>query len=158
MVGKVPYICGPLTDFPTDVNPHEAKEFYSRLGDIFLAIIGARAFVPHEYFDPIQFAHFTDIEVYLAESGQITQRTSLLVVAHVAPTTGGGCEIALAADLKIPIVWLCPRSKKISRYPLGLTKDKRTFQDLLRYDNFDHAVEVLRKWAEVFFGQQSSLS
>jgi len=86
---KIPYICGALTEFPQGADPKEVKAFYSRLGDAFLPIIGERAFVPHERFDPLQFPHFTDEGVFDAESEQIIKRTSLIVAVNEGPTWGG---------------------------------------------------------------------
>ena len=148
---KIPYICGTLTEFPHGINPEKVKSFYSRLGDVFSPIIGARAFVPHERFDPVQFPHFTDEQVFDAENEQITKRTSLIVAVNEGPTWGGGAEISIAGEHKIPVVFLNPKHRKIARFITGLAKRKGIFQGVIEYNSFDEAIVFLNKWANKFF-------
>lgn len=147
---KVPYICGALTKFPSEIDPQEVKNLYSRFGDVFQRLIGVRAFVPHEHYDPIKFPHFEDTEITDAELGQIIHRTSILVVVNVAPTTGGGIEIAFAAMHKVPVVFFSPK-EKISRIVTGTPKKFGVFQGIKYFSNFDEAILVLRDWISEYF-------
>ena len=54
----VAYICGPLTELPEEVC-EQAKCFYSQLADVCEEVMGERAFVPHEHYDPVAHASFT---------------------------------------------------------------------------------------------------
>ena len=115
---KTPYLCSSLTELSLNLQD-EVKEFLSAIGDGCKAVLGVRAFVPHEHYDPVKYPHFKDTDVFDAESTQISERTSLVVVVYLEPSWGGGAEIALAGECKIPVLFLCPTGKKISRYVSG---------------------------------------
>jgi hypothetical protein len=55
---KVPYICGPLTELPPDEQT-SVKLFYQHIADVCQKVIGVRAFVPHEHYDPIKNAGYS---------------------------------------------------------------------------------------------------
>ena len=74
MPQKTAYVCGPLTELSPEV-AQNAKIFYERIADVCQGIMGVRAFVPHEHYDPIKHAHFTPEQVDRAERDQIFQRT-----------------------------------------------------------------------------------
>lgn len=143
---KVPYVCGPLTELPPPIMD-EVKAFYSRIGDLIGQLSGHRAFVPHEHYDPIKFAHFTPTEIDVAERHQVCQKTSLLIAINVAPSWGSGIEVEMARQSNVPAVILSPSGKKISRLLLG----NPAIKDVVAYDNYDHALENLEEWiAKVF--------
>lgn len=114
------YVCGPLTEL--DPSDQEAvKSLYSQIGDRVAEVTGLRAFVPHEHYDPVAAAHFTPQEVYAAESRQILDQTSALLVIAIEPTWGGGVEVGLcnlAKDHRIadvPVVVFAPSEKLEAR-------------------------------------------
>jgi len=145
MISKAPYICGALTELPVE-EKEPVKAFYSQLADICQDVLGRRAFVPHECYDPAKFAEVEDVVVYDAESSQVKNRTSLLVVVYIYPSWGGGGEIELAGDFGVPVLFLCPAGKRISRYPSGSTKRKNVFQGVIVYENPNDALLKFRKW------------
>ena len=115
---KFLYICGPLTELPLETQ-QLIKSFYSVLADLCEKETGQRAFVPHEYFDPIKHSTFSPKEVDMEERKQICAKTSLLIVVAIAPSWGGGIEVEMANNNDIPIVILAEQGKKISRLLLG---------------------------------------
>lgn len=117
--GKVPYICGPLTELSEEM-AEIARTLYLDIAGFTEIFLGQRAFVPHEHFDPLVNKNATAEEVYLTESKRIRRKTSLLIVVAIAPSWGGGAEIQLANESKVPILILKPAGKNISRYILGM--------------------------------------
>lgn len=116
MSPKVAYVCGPLTELDPADQP-AVKSLYSQIGDQVAYVCGPRAFVPHEHYDPIKAAHFSPQEVYAAESAQILERTSVLLVVAIEPTWGGGVEVGLCNLAKgrgiadVPVVVFAPDDK-----------------------------------------------
>ncbi|HRH23899.1 MAG TPA: hypothetical protein PK295_04720, partial [Candidatus Magasanikbacteria bacterium] len=99
---KVPYICGPLTEL--DPKDHaRIKILYSQLGDVCERVLGVRAFVPHEHYDPIIHASYTPQQIDAAERTQVCENTSLLVVVAEAPSWGGGIEVEMAWRSNVPV-------------------------------------------------------
>lgn len=115
---KVAYICGPLTDLPLEVQI-ETKILYELLGSVCEYELGFRGFVPHEHTDPIKHAHFTAQEVYKRDFEQVSKRTSVLIIVAVAPSWGGGMEVAWAQSANVPIIVMIPAGKKTSRLLRG---------------------------------------
>ncbi len=66
---KTAYVCGPLTELPPETQA-QVKTFYERIGDLHGELFGRRAFVPHEYYDPIKHAHFTPQDVIAPNGGR----------------------------------------------------------------------------------------
>jgi hypothetical protein len=102
---KSAYICGPLTELPPD-QKGQAKAFYEAVGALASRITGTEAFVPHKHYDPVVHANFTPPEVYGAESEQIYNHTSIIIVVALAPSWGGGGEVQMANERGIPVVIL----------------------------------------------------
>ena len=112
MSKKIPYVCGPLTELPSDLM-ESIKNFYTEIGDLFKDLIGERAFVPHEHFDPIKFAHFTPKEIDNVERDQVCNKTSVVIAVYVAPSWGSGIEVEMARQSDVPVIILCaPKVKK----------------------------------------------
>ena len=121
---KPAYICGPLTE----LNPAKAvlaQDLYSAMADVLKETTGIRAFVPHEHYDPILHANFTAREVYEAESAQVMEHTSLLVIVPIAPSWGGGIEAQMANFADIPAIVVKEDHQKLSRLLMGLPNIKR---------------------------------
>jgi hypothetical protein len=135
---KVAYICGALTELPIEVQI-PTKRFYSRLGDVCGNVLGHRAFVPHEHYDPIANASFTPQEVFDAESLQIEENTNFLIIVAIAPSWGGGIEAFMAKTKKVPIILLIPAGRKVSRLLRGLPN----IYTMIEYTNEDDACEQL---------------
>jgi hypothetical protein len=135
---KVAYICGPLTELSCN-EQKQIKRLYSRLADVCELISGARAFVPHEHFDPIKHSQYTPAEVDSAERYQIHEHTCILIVVAIAPSWGGGIEVEMANQKSIPVVILRPSGKQVSRLLLGNPTVIYEFS----YKSEDHAVELL---------------
>ncbi|OGG44202.1 hypothetical protein A2841_04175 [Candidatus Kaiserbacteria bacterium RIFCSPHIGHO2_01_FULL_48_10] len=108
---KTAYICGPLTELPPK-NRRKAKRFYESLAGAFWDVTGTSAFVPHQHFDPVKHSRFTPVEVDAVERKRVCECTSLLVVAAIAPSWGGGIEVEMARESNVPVVILC-RQKKL---------------------------------------------
>ena len=141
-MSRVPYIGGPLTDLPVEIQS-EIKAFYSQLGEVFFGVMGQRAFVPHEHCDPIAMGHLTPPEVDAIERPQICERTSLFVAVDLFPSTGMGIEVEMAYRSGVPIVILANEGKRISR----LFNGNPGIADVLRYTSYSDAICKLRSWA-----------
>ena len=141
--GKIPYICGPLTELPLDDQAH-VKRFYERLADACKDAWDVRAFVPHEHYDPVRHADFTPAQVDAAERRQVCERTSVLVAAAIAPTWGGGIEVEMAYRSGVPIILLCNRAKLAARKISRLLRGNPGVWGILTYDTEDEAIWELR--------------
>ncbi|MBI1866182.1 MAG: hypothetical protein HY005_00355 [Candidatus Staskawiczbacteria bacterium] len=115
---KTAYVCGPLTELSPET-AQEAKSFYERIGDVCQEITGIRAFVPHEHYDPLKHPDFTPQQVDEAERDQVCNKTSVLIVAPIAPSWGGGIEVEMARQSGVPVVIICEKGRKISRLLKG---------------------------------------
>ena len=119
---KRAYISGPLTGLAKG-GQHSTTRFYERIADMFERITGMRAFLPHEHYDPIKHQDYSAREVDDAERRQITEGTSILIAVAVAPSWGGGIEVEMANQSRIPVIILCRKddlaARKISRLLLG---------------------------------------
>jgi hypothetical protein len=148
---KVPYICGPLTELPLEMQGW-VRPFYSRIADVCEQEIGKRPFVPHEHYDPIVHAKFLPREVYEKEVHQIREKTSILIVAAVAPSWGGGIEAGIAGLDNIPIILLRPIGKAVSRLLLGIP----SIICQIVYDSQENALSVLKNMLRSEFAKQLS--
>jgi len=116
--GKVPYVCGPLTELPVE-GQRAVKELYCKIADVCQSSLGVRAFVPHEHYDPVANADFTPWQVDEAERRQVCERTSVLIVIALAPSWGGGIEVEMANRSGVAAVVYHPAEKKVSRLLRG---------------------------------------
>ncbi len=118
----VAYVCGPLTELLPDER-NRTKKFYERIADVCETVLGMRAFVPHEHFDPISRPDPTPYEVDEKERHQVCVCTSHLIVVPLAPSWGGGIEVEMAYRNGVPVILLCDekrlRAKQISRLLRG---------------------------------------
>jgi len=103
---KTPYVCGPLTELSIGIQK-SVKSFYVHIADACKQVIGRRAFVPHERYDPIKYPDFSPAEIDRVEREQVCEKTSLLVVAAIAPSWGGGIEVEMAYRSNVPVLILC---------------------------------------------------
>lgn len=115
---KIPYVCGPLTELPVETQK-SVKSFYLHIADACKQVIGRRAFVPHERYDPIKYPDFSPAEIDRVEREQVCEKTSLLIVAAITPSWGGGIEVEMACRSNVPVLILCKKDKKISRLLRG---------------------------------------
>ena len=142
-VEKTAYVCGPLTELPLETQAL-VKKFYEEIADVCFEVLGIRAFVPHEHFDPIKHAKATPHDVDKAERMQVCKKTSVLIVVAVAPSWGGGIEVEMANCNEVPVVLLCEKEKfeqrKISRLLRGNPGVYRT----IVYESKINALAVLR--------------
>lgn len=143
MALKIPYVCGPLTELDLSLQVC-VKLFYTKIANACEEILGRRAFVPHEHYDPIRHADFSPCDVDKAERHQIYVNTSLLIVVPIAPSWGGGIEVEMAHRYGIPVLLLCERKKlkqgKISR----LLRGNPAVQKIIEYDNEANAIFLLQ--------------
>jgi len=100
---KVAYVCGPLTELPIGQR-EEIKLLYSRIGDLCKKVLGERAFVPHEHFDPVQHPNATPRKLDAAIRKQVSGKASVLIVLTFAPSWGGGIEVEIANANKVPVI------------------------------------------------------
>ena len=150
MVNKIPYVCGPLTELSSS-EQQSVKKFYEHIADVCEKVIGVRAFVPHEHYDPIKHAAFTPRDVDKAERNQVCNLTSLLVVAAIAPSWGGGIEVEMANQNNIPVIILCEKEKLENRKISRLLRGNPAIKDILIYTTEDEALKkVESKLKELF--------
>ncbi|SRR3990167_10940707 len=143
MLQKVAYVCGPLTELSAEL-AQVAKTFYERIGDACQEITGVRAFVPHEHFDPLKHPNFTPREVDEAERNQVCKKTSVLIVAPIAPSWGGGIEVEMANQSNVPVIIICKKDKRISR----LLKGNPAVKLIIEYSTQDQAILRLKRGIE----------
>ena len=140
---KTAYIDGPLTELE-ESQKKVVKSFYARIADVCGNVFGVRAFVPHEHFDPERHSKFTPQEVDVAERDQVCNKTSVLIVVAVAPSWGGGIEVEMAWQSKVPALVLCESKKlrtgKISR----LLRGNPAVQRVIEYETDEEALYLLR--------------
>jgi hypothetical protein len=140
MNGKSAYVCGPLTELPS-LSRVLAKRFYERIADACTDVLGERAFVPHEHFDPLVHVAFAPQQVDEAERRQVCERTNLLiVVVSFGPSWGGGIEVEMARQNDVPVIILRQEDKKVSRLLLG----NPAVRAVLSYKDEDEAISLLR--------------
>jgi len=140
MTQKIPYICGPLTELAADLQI-EVKDLYTALGDICLEILGVRAFVPHENYDPIKHAHYTPKQIDAVERNQVCQKTSVLVVVAVEPSWGAGIEVEMANRSDVPVIVFKDASRKLSRLLLG----NPGVREVIEYEQLEDIKNLLRE-------------
>lgn len=143
---QVPYVCGPLTDLMPE-HRERVLPFYEKIGDLCEEILGVRAFVPHEHFDPVTNPNATPDEVYATESVQVSQLTSLLIVVAEGPSWGGGMEVQMCNEWGTPIILMYPdRSLK---KPSRLLRGSPMIVHEIEYRDFTMAEVMLRSYLEV---------
>ncbi len=140
---KSAYICGPLTELPIE-DQARVKAFYAAIADVIEEVIGVRAFVPHEHFDPIRHANFTPADVDIAERNQVRKKTTFLVVVAIEPTWGGGIEVEMAYRSDVPVLLLCPRVKLEARRISRLLRGNPAVVHAIAYDDDADALGQLR--------------
>jgi hypothetical protein len=138
---KVPYICGPLIELILDIQ-EQTKAFYVKIADLCKKVIGKRAFVPHESYDPIKYPNFTPRQVDRAEREQVCEKTSLLIVIAIAPSWGGGIEVEIANGSEVPIVIFAKEGQKISRLLLG----NPAVWEIIYYKTEEDALKKIKKY------------
>ncbi len=137
---KQAYICGPLTELDLEELP-AVKNFCEKLADVCEKVLGVRAFVPHEHYDPIKYAHYTPLQIDEVERRQVCKETNLLVVVAVAPSWGGGIEVEMANVNKIPAVLLCAEKKLKDRRISRLLRGNPAFVEQIVYNDETDALE-----------------
>ena len=139
MADKTAYICGPLTEL-SEQEQKSVKSFYSRIADVCEGAAGKRAFVPHEHFDPIKHPSFLPAEVDRVERNQVCNLTSVLIVVAIAPSWGGGIEVEMANNNKIPVIILHQKGKGISR----LLRGNPAVAEIVAYGSEEEALNLLK--------------
>jgi hypothetical protein len=140
---KMAYVCGPLTELNRKI-VKKVKFFYERIGDVCEEVLGKRAFVPHEHFDPIKSPQFTPAEVDTAERDQVCNKTSVLIVVAIAPSWGGGIEVEMARQNNVPVVLLCEKKKLRKRKISRLLRGNSAIRAEIDYTTYDEALSKLR--------------
>lgn len=145
---KSAYICGPLTELPKRQREN-IKRFYEQIADLCQGVTGTRAFVPHEHYDPVKNPNPTPKEVYKVEYHQISKSTSCLIAVTIAPSWGGGMEVQMANEKKIPVILLCLREKLDKRKISRLLRGGDAVKAIISYNTKEEALVeleiVLRK-------------
>lgn len=139
---KCPYVCGPLTELPS-WQQESVKSFYTDIADVCQNVLGVRAFVPHEHFDPALHANFSPQEVDESERRQVCELTSCLIVVAIAPSWGGGIEVEMAYRSGVPIIILCEQQKIKDRKISRLLRGNPGVKAILAYKNKEQALELL---------------
>lgn len=121
-------------------NLEQAMNDYERIAAAIRAC-GYDVFLPHTRADESPTAD-PDVEIYERDFLQL--RESDLVVAHLGESSHGvGAEVALATQMKIPVIAILPMNVACSRFLLGLLKQNRARAH--RYMSLDAAVDWLRQ-------------
>lgn len=141
-LSKVPYICGPLTELPIETH-EEVKELYGDIADVCREVLGIRAFVPHEHFDPIKHRDFTPADVDKAEREQVCDKTSVLIVVAIAPSWGGGIEVEMAYRSNVPVIILCEEVKLEQRKISRLLRGNPGIAEVISYSSVEGALSSL---------------
>lgn len=142
--GKCPYVCGALTELPKR-RQEELKNFYSKIADVCGEVLGVRAFVPHEHYDPIKNASYTPEDVDRAERRQVCELTNLLIVATIAPSWGGGIEVEMAHRNNVPIILLCQKRKFEQRKISRLLRGSPAVRGIILYRTKEEALRELEE-------------
>jgi hypothetical protein len=111
---------------------------YERVG-LVCEEIGAVAYRPWRYTDPIADPHIPSREVY--ETDEYHVSTADLVIAYVGiPSLGVGQEIEIAKEHGVPVLLLCERRKPLSR----MTRGSPNVIDVIRFDDMEEALCQVR--------------
>jgi hypothetical protein len=140
---KSTYICGPLTELPKE-EQERVKFFYTVIANIVEEVMGVRAFVPHEHYDPIKNANYTSQEIDAAERAQVCTGTSLLLVVAIEPSWGGGIEVEMANQSGVPVVILCEQAKLEARRISRLLRGNPAVVQIIAYTSEEDALAQLR--------------
>ncbi len=138
---KRPYICGPLTDLPVNLQAG-VKQLYQNLAEVCQEELGVRGYVPHEHTDPIMHASISAAEVHDRDKQIVCNNSDYIIAVPLFPSTGAGMEIGWAEDHMIPVILLLPAGKKITRLVLG----SPAVVARLEFETLATAPEVLRKY------------
>ena len=146
---KSVYVCGPLTELPAE-QQERVKRFYERIADLCEEVLGVRAFVPHEHYDPVKHADYEPPQVDQAERRQVCECTSCLVVVTVAPSWGGGIEVEMANQSEVPVILVCERKKLEERKVSRLLRGNPAVMAIIQHETEQEALSQLKvKLAEV---------
>ena len=120
-----------------------ARRLYERIADT-CATAGMQAFLPHLSNDPARHPDVDAIEVFRRDLKALSAAD--LVVAYLGiASTGVGAELAMAADLGIPILAIYAKGDRVSRFVLGLLRAHNAQE--LRVEMDDLQTELLRELA-----------
>jgi hypothetical protein len=147
MKTKIPYVCGPLTELAPD-EQESVKLFYQHIADVCEKVIGIRAFVPHEHYDPVNHIVHTPQDVDRAEREQVCNRTSLVIVAAIAPSWGGGIEVEMANQNNVPVIILCEEEKLKNRKISRLLRGNPAVRDVMTYSTNEEALEKIKDYLQ----------
>lgn len=136
------YVCGPLTELPTD-RQEKIKKFYVKIADLAQEVLGVRGFVPHEHYDPAKHANFEPSEVDMAERKQICELTSCLIAVPVAPSWGSGIEVEMAYRSNVPVVILCDKEKLAQKKVSRLLRGNPAVKSIISYSSEKEALDLL---------------
>lgn len=139
---KRPYVCGPLTEL-TSLEQAWVKPFYEAIADLCDEVLRVRAFVPHENYDPVKHGHFTPQEVDTNERYQVCHLTTILIVAAVAPSWGGGIEVEMANRSEVPVILLCEKSKYDDRKISRLLRGNPAVAHIIIFEDAEDALRQL---------------
>ncbi len=114
-----------------------------RIADGYEKIMGTRAFVPHEHYDPIKHAQYTPEQVDEAERYQVCKCTSVLIAVPIAGSWGGGIEVEMANRSGVPVIVLCERKKLEKRKISRLLRGNPAVIDVLAYRTQKEALAEL---------------
>lgn len=153
-ISEVPsvYVCGPLTDLLPD-KQKSVKRIYVQIARLAQRITGVRGFVPHEHCDPKIHSYLQPEQVDLFERDRISKKTSCLVALVIAPSWGGGIEIEIAHQNKVPCILLIKKGENTSRLLRGNPGIAKIIQYTSVKDVLIQLTDVLKKYKKNFFRQ-----
>jgi len=111
------YISGALLNA---VNLDESRALYESFADA-CREAGWDAYVPHQHADPVRDAHLTNTDVANRDLDQV--RSADTLIAYVGePSLGVGAEVAIALGAGKRVLLLAERTRRVSRFLLGLAE------------------------------------
>lgn len=153
---KTVYVAGPLTELSPE-KIESVKKFYTRLAELCEEVMGVRAFVPHEHYDPVLHKNFTPAQVDKAERDQVCNKTSLLLVCAIAPSWGGGIEVEMANTKGIPVIILCESEKLEQRKISRLLRGNPAVREIIAYSTETDVVKKLKSILNKYNPENSAL-
>lgn len=122
-----------------------ARRLYERIADTCVTA-GMQAFLPHLSNDPEHHPEVDADEVFRRDLKALSAAD--LVVAYLGiASTGVGAELAIAADLGIPILAIYSNGDRVSRFVLGLLRAHNAQELLVEID--DLQTQLPAKLAEM---------
>lgn len=102
---------------------------------------GFAPYLPHQQTDPILARDIDAVQVFSHDLGVLSECDAVLAFLD-EPSLGVGAEIALAIQRGKPVIAVCKRGNRTSRFVEGLLASSRNCT-LLRYDDLEEVASSI---------------